>query len=172
VLGPAARPGLHLPDACSGELLFLCVALFVAIGALSHEEERPFSASIVYLGLGLLASAGIRLFGLGWIDPFRDAAFVEHLTEIALIVALFASGLRVKEGFSSRRRRDVALLLAAVMPATIAAVALFGVAAMGLPFGAALLLGAMLAPTDPVLAGAVGLGPPGGRAWRATPAST
>ena len=47
------------------------------------------------------------------------------------------------------------------MPLTIAAVALFGSGVMGLSLGAALVLGAILAPTDPVLAGDVGVGPPG-----------
>src|SRR6185295_19778802 len=40
-------------------------------------------------------------------------------------------------------------------------VALFGTAVMGLSLGAAIILGAALAPTDPVLAGDVGVGPPG-----------
>jgi NhaP-type Na+/H+ or K+/H+ antiporter len=53
------------------------------------------------------------------------------------------------------------VLLAIVMPLTIAAIALFATQAMGLSFAAAVLLGAILAPTDPVLAGDVGLSPPG-----------
>jgi NhaP-type Na+/H+ or K+/H+ antiporter len=47
------------------------------------------------------------------------------------------------------------------MPLTIAAIALFGSAVMGLSLGAAIALGACLAPTDPVLAGDIGVGPPG-----------
>ena len=57
--------------------------------------------------------------------------------------------------------RSIAVLLGVVMPLTIAAVAGFAMLAMGLSLGAALLLGALLAPTDPVLAGDVGLAPPG-----------
>jgi NhaP-type Na+/H+ or K+/H+ antiporter len=52
-------------------------------------------------------------------------------------------------------------LLGIVMPLTIAAIALFGVGVMGLPLAVAIVLGAALAPTDPVLAGDVGVGPPG-----------
>jgi sodium/hydrogen antiporter len=48
-----------------------------------------------------------------------------------------------------------------VMPLTIAAVALFAGTAMGLSLGAAVILGAVLAPTDPVLASDVQVGPPG-----------
>jgi NhaP-type Na+/H+ or K+/H+ antiporter len=53
------------------------------------------------------------------------------------------------------------VLLGVVMPVTIAAIAGFGVLAMGLSAGAAIVLGAALAPTDPVLAGDLGVGPPG-----------
>jgi NhaP-type Na+/H+ or K+/H+ antiporter len=55
-------------------------------------------------------------------------------------------------------------MLAVAMPLTMAGVALFGTQIMGLSLGAALLLGAMLAPTDPVLAGDIGVGPPGDEA--------
>jgi NhaP-type Na+/H+ or K+/H+ antiporter len=53
------------------------------------------------------------------------------------------------------------VLLVVVMPLTIVAIAGFGMLAMGLSFGGALVLGAVLAPTDPVLAGDLGIGPPG-----------
>ncbi len=55
----------------------------------------------------------------------------------------------------------VARLLGIAMPLTIAGVVVFGTALIGLSFGAALVLGAILAPTDPVLAGDIGVGPPG-----------
>ncbi len=64
-----------------------------------------------------------------------------------------------------RSRVSIATLLVVVMPLTIVAVALFGMWAMGLSFAAALLLGALLAPTDPVLAGDVGLSEPGGEVY-------
>ena len=86
----------------------------------------------------------------------------EHVTELALVIAVFGAGLAVEREISRRSKRVIAALLLVVMPLTIAAITAFGVVAMGLPFAAALLLGAILAPTDPVLAGDVGLGPPGG----------
>src|SRR4029453_10336219 len=57
--------------------------------------------------------------------------------------------------------RNVARLLLIAMPLTIGAIALFGNLVMGLSVGAAIALGACLAPTDPVLAGDIGVGPPG-----------
>jgi NhaP-type Na+/H+ or K+/H+ antiporter len=157
----AVGPGLEIPDAFSGGLLFVGIALFAGIGALSSEEERPFSASVVYLLLGWVAAAAIHALDLDWIDPFEDAALLEHLTEFALMTALFAGGLTIRWRPEWQRWRTVALLIAVVMPLTIAAVAAFGALALGLSFGAAVALGSILAPTDPVLAGSVGSAPPG-----------
>ena len=141
--------------------MFAGVALFAAIGALSFEHERPYSAAMVYAVLGVVAAAGIHLFDLSWLDPMDDASTIRHIAELALIVALFAAGLQIERPPRWGEWRVVALLLAVTLPLTIAAVAAWGALAMGLSLGAAIALGAILAPTDPVLAGAVGLGPPG-----------
>ncbi len=161
MLAPAADPGFTFADPYAFGLAFAGLAVFAAIGALSHQHERAFSASLIYLGLGLAAATVIDLFGVRWIDPIDDAALIERLAELALIIALFATGLRLDRPFSSRGWASVARLLGIVMPLTIGAVALFGTQVMGLSLGAALILGAVLAPTDPVLAGDVGVGPPG-----------
>ncbi len=102
------------------------------------------------------------MMGVARLDPIADHVVFEHVTELALVVAVFGSGLAVEREVSRRSRRVIGLLLLVVMPLTIAAIAAFGAGVMGLPVTAALLLGAVLAPTDPVLAGDVGLGPPGG----------
>lgn len=166
----AVGPGLEVPEAFSAGLLFVGIALFAAVGALSSEHERPFSASLVYLLLGWIAAAALALLDLAWIDPFEDAKLLEHLTEIALTIALFAAGLTIRWRPEWRRWRSVVLLIGVVMPLTIAAATAFGVLALGLPFGAALVLGSILAPTDPVLAGAVGTGPPAEREESESPA--
>ncbi len=157
----AAAPGFSFADPYAIALAFAGVAVFAAIGALSHQHERAFSASLIYLGLGLVAATGIDLLGVGWIDPFSDARVIERLSEFALIVALFTTGLKLERALDPRPAKLVLRLLAIVMPLTIALVTLFGVAAMGLSLGAAIVLGATLAPTDPVLGGDVGVGPPG-----------
>ena len=86
---------------------------------------------------------------------------VEHVAEVALIFALFSSGLKLDRRLRWREWGSVARLLAIAMPLTMAGVALFASQVMGLTLGAALLLGAILCPTDPVLAGDIGVGPPG-----------
>jgi sodium/hydrogen antiporter len=135
--------------------------VFVAIAALSHQHERAFSASVIYLGLGLLAALVVGLTDAAWLDPLGDASLLEHMAEVALIVALFSAGLKVERSIRRTEWTAVARLLLVAMPLTIGAIALFGVHVMGLSAGAAIVLGAILAPTDPVLAGDLGIGPPG-----------
>jgi NhaP-type Na+/H+ or K+/H+ antiporter len=157
----AAAPGLDFAGSYALGLLFVGLAVVAAIGALSHEEDRAFSASIIYLGLGVVAAAGIAVLDIAWVDPVADHALYEKASELAVIVALFGTGLKLDRALHWRNWQTVARLLAIAMPLTIAAVALFGTQVMGLSLGAAIILGATLAPTDPVLAGDIGVGPPG-----------
>jgi NhaP-type Na+/H+ or K+/H+ antiporter len=158
---PAAERGFAAGDAYTIGLLFCGIAVIAAIGALSHERERAFSASLVYLALGVGASVTIEAADIPWVDPIEDAELVERIAELAVIVALFGTGLKLDRPLSWGAWSGVLRLLAIAMPLTIAGVALFGGALLGLSFGAAMVLGAILAPTDPVLAGDVGVGPPG-----------
>ena len=103
----------------------------------------------------------IQVFDVRWLDPLGDAKVVEHVAEVALIFALFSSGLKLDRRLRWREWGSVARLLLIAMPLTMAGVALFASQAMGLTLGAALLMGAILCPTDPVLAGDLGVGPPG-----------
>lgn len=157
----ALDPGLHAGDAYAIGLLFAGVAIFVAIGALSHEHERAWSAAVIYLGLGLVAAVGLNILDVAPLDPLKGNRVAERISEIAILLAVFTAGLSIERLVSQRQWRSVAVLLVIVMPLTIAAVALFATQAMGLSLAAAVLLGAILAPTDPVLAGDVGLSPPG-----------
>jgi NhaP-type Na+/H+ or K+/H+ antiporter len=157
----ALTEGFHLGDVYVLGLLGLGLALFVAIGALSHQHERAFSAAVFYVVLGAVGAVALSLLDVRALDPVRDHKLVERVTELALVVAVFAAGLTVEREVRRRSLISIAVLLLAVMPLTIALVAVFGGVAMGLSLGAAVVLGAMLAPTDPVLAGDVGLGPPG-----------
>lgn len=153
--------GFSLGDLYVVGLAFFGLALFAGIGALSHQSERAFSASVIYLALGALAAMGLGVVGKSSFDPLEDAKLLEHVTELALILAVLTSGLSIERPLQWREWRSVVLLIAVVMPVTIALVAAFGVVFMGLSLGAAVILGAILSPTDPVLAGDVGVGAPG-----------
>lgn len=157
----AADPGFSFGDAYALGLLFAGAALFAAVGALSHQHERAFSAAVVYLLLGAVASLTLGVMGVDLLDPLDDHELIERLAEFAVIVALFSAGLKLDRPINWAGWRSVAPLLAVAMPLTIGAVALFGSQVMGLSLGAAVILGAVLAPTDPVLAGDVQVGPPG-----------
>jgi sodium/hydrogen antiporter len=157
----AAR-GFEVGDLYALGLLFAGAVLFAAVIALSRQHEgAAFTSAIVYLVLGAVASLGLHALGIELLDPLGDAELIERLAEFAVIVALFASGLRLDRELSWRSWGSTVRLIGIAMPLTIAAVALFGTEVMGLSLGAAVILGAVLAPTDPVLASAVQVGPPG-----------
>jgi len=157
----AADTGFTFADPFAIGLLFVGVAVFAAVGALSHQHERAFSASLIYLVLGAAAAAVIAASGVGWVDPVQDAELIDHLTEIAVVIALFSAGLKLDRPLTRSAWGSTARLLLVAMPVTIGLVALLGSQLLGLSAAAALLLGAILAPTDPVLAGDIGVGPPG-----------
>ena len=160
--GPfAADTGFSFADPFAVGLLFIGFAVFAAVGALSHQHERAFSASLIYLVLGCGAAVVLHLSSVEWVDPVSDAGPIGHLTEIAVIVALFSAGLKLDRPLTWRAWNSTARLLLIAMPVTIGLVALLGSQLLGLSAAAALLLGACLAPTDPVLAGDIGVGPPG-----------
>ncbi|WP_446219698.1 cation:proton antiporter domain-containing protein [Micromonospora sp. IBHARD004] len=121
-------------------------------------ERRPLSMPIAFLGLGMLVF--LLPTGMPTPDPLRWPELTTHLTEIGVIVALMGAGLKIDRPLSWARWSSTWRLLAIAMPLCIAAVALLGWWWAGLVPAAALLLGAALAPTDPVLAADVQVGEP------------
>ena len=157
----AAAEGFALGDAYALGIVFAGLALFAAVGALANESRWAFTAAVVYLVLGAALSAGLELVNSRLVDPFEDEELIERVTEVALIIALFSAGLKLNRPMDLHGWRSPTLLLVLVMPLTIGAVVAFGTGVMGLSLGAAIILGGALAPTDPVLAGDVQVGPPG-----------
>ena len=147
---------LTLPD-----LVFLVVGLAALLAAVLPRLVSgglPLSLPIVFLGLGLLLGV---LPGLPFeADPVEHPTFVEHLTEVTVLVALMGAGLGLDRPVGWMRWGNTWRLLAIGMPLTVGAVALLGSWGLGLAAPAALLLGAALSPTDPVLAGEVQVGAP------------
>lgn len=134
--------------------LFAAGLLLLALVLLGRLIDRlPLSSAMVYLGLGALL--GPAAFDLMRPDLLQDTLLLERLAEGALLVSLFAVGLQLGVPLRSRRwwlPLRLAFLSMALMVALVAAV---GVWLLALPLGAAVLLGAILAPTDPVLASGV-----------------
>jgi NhaP-type Na+/H+ or K+/H+ antiporter len=161
VIPLGADPGFSSGDPYALAQLFVGLVVFAAVVALSQQHERAFSPAMVYLVLGAAAAGLVRALGVDWLDPVEHARLIERLAEFAVIVALFGAGLKLDRLLRWGEWASTARLILIVMPLTIGAVAAFGTAAMGLSLGAAVVLGAVLAPTDPVLASDVQVGPPG-----------
>ncbi len=110
----------------------------------------PVSMPMVFVAAGMIAFA--LLPDLPEPDPMEQSGFALHLTELCVIVSLMGAGLAVNRAIGWRRWSTTWRLLAITMPLSIIAVALLGWAGLGLGIASAMLLGAALAPTDPVLA--------------------
>ncbi|UXY14975.1 cation:proton antiporter [Chitiniphilus purpureus] len=113
-------------------------------------KRLPVSMAMLYLAVGY--AIGEDGWGLLRPDPARHAMLLERLAEVAVLVSLFVAGLKLGAPLSDRRWRATLRLAVGSMLLTVALIALVACFALGLPLGAAVLLGAILAPTDPVLA--------------------
>jgi NhaP-type Na+/H+ or K+/H+ antiporter len=120
--------------------------------------RRPLSVPLVFLACGMALQ--LLQVPLPEIDPVADRVWVEHLTEICVIVSLMGAGLALNRPFGRRLWQGTWRQLCVTMPLSIAAVGLLAWGVIGWPPAAALLLAAVLAPTDPVLASEVRVGAP------------
>lgn len=121
-------------------------------------KQLPLSLAMICVGLGF------GLFALDVIgfdpDPRTFDTLTERLTELVVIISLMGAGLKLDRPVSLKGWGPTWRLLAFAMPLTIAATAWLGVIGLGFSLAMALLLGAAMAPTDPVLASDVQTGPP------------
>ena len=138
-----------------GAIWFVVVGLLFVVMALAGSvlKRLPLSTSMLYLAAG--AALGPLGAGLLHVDVYAQSQLWERVTEIAVVVSLFAAGLKLRMPFSDRGWMLPVRLATVSMLVTIGLVSLAGVYLMGLSPGAAILLGAILAPTDPVLASEV-----------------
>lgn len=125
--------------------------LMLARGLAATTIARlPVTSAIFYLTVGLLL--GPTFLDLFHFDPLKESAVLEVVTEIAVLISLFSAGVKMPVPVTWKRWRPSFCLAWGSMAITVALVAGFCYFALGLPLGAGILLGAILAPTDPVLA--------------------
>lgn len=119
----------------------------------------PATSAILYLCVGLLF--GPTGLGLYHFNPLKESALLELLTEVAVLISLYATGVKMPVPFTWPRWRAPILLATLSMTLTVCLITGFAHWALGLPLGASVLLGGILAPTDPVLASDVQIRHPG-----------
>ena len=113
-------------------------------------KRLPLSPGILYLAIGYaLGPSGWALMAPA---PILHSADLETMAEVALLISLFSVGLKLGVPLRDKRWYLPLRLAFPAMALTVGLVSVMGVLLLGLPVGAAILLAAILAPTDPVLA--------------------
>ncbi|MDF1605801.1 cation:proton antiporter [Nocardioides sp. YIM 152315] len=130
-------------------VLVFGVALLLAVLTSAVADRSPLSTSTVFLAVGLIAGP----LGLGLIEV--ESIHVEHAAEVTLFAILFTDGQHAPLKVVAGNWRAPAQALVIGMPLTFLIVAGLGHWIAGLPWTPALVLGAVLAPTDPVFASAL-----------------
>lgn len=140
-------------------LLLLAGIASLAVASLPRLlHDKPFSLPIGLVGLGYVAFA--LPLGLEFPDPIEQGPLTERLTEVGVIASLMVTGLTIDRVPGLRSWSTAWRLLAVTMPLTVAGVALLGWWMAGLVPASAVLLGAIIAPTDPVQGRDVEVGAP------------
>ena len=124
----------------------------------SLTKKIHVSYAIFFLVMGMVLY--LLIDELPWPNPFRMEEQTVHLTELIVIIALMSTGLRIDHPFSFKEWRAPFRLVSITMLLSIVAMIALGLWVLGFDIASAVLLGAVLAPTDPVLAADVQVGPP------------
>ncbi|GAA4307196.1 sodium:proton antiporter [Nibribacter koreensis] len=139
---------------------------FVVIGAAALAmawlptlfEKVPLSYSILFIVVGLI----IYQLPLGLPDPepLRENDMVLRLSELCVIITLMGTGLKINRRPTWQNWSVPLRLVSWTMVFCIAGLVAMAWFFLKMPLASAVLLAAALAPTDPVLAADVQVGPP------------
>ena len=141
--------------------LIIGLLLIAMTMASSFLSRLPLSAAMLYLAVGV--AIGPLGLGLLQLDALENKILLERLTEIAVLISLFTAGMKLELPLRDRRWRIPVQLATVSMIVTVGLITALGVYGLGLSLGGSVLLGAILAPTDPVLASDVQVSNPGDR---------
>lgn len=123
------------------------------------SKVTGISYSIIYLVTGVIIYRLIPDF-LPSPDVDNYPLPTIRIAEMIVIISLMGTGIKLDRSFSFKNWQTPLKLISIAMVLSIALAALLGYVLLGLSLASALLLGAALAPTDPVLAADVQVGPP------------
>ena len=140
---------LYVSLAAVGGLLLL---LGVLGGLL--KERTPVSEPLIALLAGVLIGPA----ALGLLDLARlgnETVILEEAALVTLGIALVGVALRLPMGYASGNWRLLVVLLGIVMPLMWTVSGLLVYLILGLPFWVSVLIGAIITPTDPVVASSI-----------------
>jgi sodium/hydrogen antiporter len=141
------------------ELLVIgALLLMVTLGS-GWIKRLPVSYALIYLIVGIILSP----YGFNLIQVRPETEFLERLAELVVLISLFSCGLKMNRPLNTWAWNSTIRLIGLLMPISIFVVAAIAHWALHLEWGPAILLGAILAPTDPVLASEVQLSHPDDR---------
>jgi NhaP-type Na+/H+ or K+/H+ antiporter len=140
-------------DAYILSLLVIGLLLLGVTLASGWIERLPLSYALIYLIVGILLGS----YGLDLITVRPDTEFLERLTEFVVIVSVFACGIKMNRPLNLVAWQSTIRTIGLLMPLSILALAAIAHYLLGMNWGSAILLGGILAPTDPVLASEVQL---------------
>jgi NhaP-type Na+/H+ or K+/H+ antiporter len=136
-------------DTSQWYLLVGAILMTMAVSA-SILKRMPLSTAILYLAVGI--SIGPMFGGYFHFNPLKQSALFEKITEVAVLISLYSAGLKLQASFLNPVWRIAIRLATVSVVCTIFFVTALGMYLLDMSFGEAVLLGAILAPTDPVLA--------------------
>ncbi|WP_192822290.1 sodium:proton antiporter [Rufibacter sp. LB8] len=143
---------------------YLLALVVIGVAALAMAwlptllKNAPFSYAMLFIGVGFLL---YKLpIGLPEPDPIRENELALRLSEMCVIVTLMGTGIKINRDFSLYNWQVPLRLVGWTMLLCISGLALMAYYFLGFPVASAVLLAAALAPTDPVLAADVQVGPP------------
>ena len=132
--------------------------LFMAwFPSISQRTQISYAIFYVLIGAGLFAIFNNYLPDP---DPVLHPEFTTHITELVVIISLMGTGLKIDQPFSFKKWTTPFRLVSITMILCILTVAFLAIWLLDFDLPSALLLGAVLAPTDPVLASDVQVEPP------------
>lgn len=140
---------------------YLLIGLLLIVMALAGTfvKRLPLNTATLYLFIGyLLGPSGADLIKL---DPIKESALLEVITEAVVLISLFSAGLKLRLSPRDKRWGIPIRLATTSMVLTVGLMTLVGLFVLGFSLGEAVLLAAILAPTDPVLASDVQVETPG-----------
>lgn len=139
-------------------LTILGVIILLAAWLPMVLRRLPLSLPIfcILIGLGLSVTP-LAPFA---VNPLENRELTMRFCELVVIIALMGAGLKLDRRIGWRSWNVTWRLLGIAMPLTIIGISLIAWWLLGVPIASALLVGAALAPTDPVLASDVQVGPP------------